>query len=141
MKTILRLFFLLMLTISCSKDNVTKNNNPYIPNYAVNFTIDLNLPMYDNLKYPSNGLLINDANVGASGVIVFNTGTGYTAFDATCPNQSFTDCSKMYVKGIMAVCPCDSKEYDLFTGTSSGMKYPLKAYRVEVNANIIRVYN
>lgn len=141
MKNLLRLFFLTLIIIGCSKDRIPANNNPYIPNYPVNFTIDLNLPMYDNLKYPSNGLLINDANVGANGVIVFNTGTGYTAFEATCPNQSLSSCSKMTVKGIMAVCPCDSKEYDLFTGTSAGMKYPLKAYRVEVMANIIRVYN
>jgi nitrite reductase/ring-hydroxylating ferredoxin subunit len=39
------------------------------------------------------------------------------------------------------VCACDSAEYSLFTGQSAGKQYPLKQYRVEVNGNVLRVYN
>jgi hypothetical protein len=46
----------------------------------------------------------------------------------------------MTIKGINAVCPCDSKEYNLFTG-QGGLQYPLKQYRVEVIGNILRIFN
>jgi nitrite reductase/ring-hydroxylating ferredoxin subunit len=47
----------------------------------------------------------------------------------------------MTLNGIMGVCPCDDAEYSLFTGLSQGKEYPLKAYRVEVNGNNLRIYN
>lgn len=135
------LFLIIPLLFGCSKDSGTINNNPYLPNYPVNFQINLSLPSYSNLQFISNGVLINTAGIGIRGVFVFNTGNGYTAFDAACPNQPLGDCSSMTLNGIMGVCPCDDAEYNLFTGLSEGKNYPLKAYRTEVNGNIIRVYN
>ncbi len=132
--------FILFTLMACQKDNI-QNNNPFIPNYSFTYTIDLSLPQYDNLKYPSNAMLITGSNVGANGLIVMNTGSTYVAFDANCPNQYITDCSRMTVKSIVAKCPCDNLEYDLFTGTSAGQKYSMKAYRVEAQANLIRIYN
>jgi nitrite reductase/ring-hydroxylating ferredoxin subunit len=138
-KYILLLFIPFFL--GCSKDSGPINNNPYLPNYPVNFEVNLNLPVYNNLNFTANGVLINTAGIGIRGVFVFNTGTGYTAFDAACPNQPLSDCSTMTLNGIMGVCPCDGAEYNLFTGLSQGKNYPLKVYRTEVNGNIIRVYN
>jgi nitrite reductase/ring-hydroxylating ferredoxin subunit len=75
------------------------------------------------------------------GVYVFNTGSGYNAFEAACPNQALSACSTMTLKGIK-FCSCDNNEYSLFTGLSQGgSQYPLKQYRVEVNGTILRVYN
>jgi nitrite reductase/ring-hydroxylating ferredoxin subunit len=67
-------------------------------------------------------------NIGARGVIVFNTGSGYNAFDAACPNQAISTCSTMTINGINAVCGCDNATYNLFT-RQSNLQYPMKQYR------------
>ncbi len=126
---------------SCEKDSIV-SNNPYLPDYPVNFNVNLNLPEFNNLLYNSQGVLINIEGVGIRGIFVFNTGNNvYVAYDAACPNQALSDCSSMTINGIMGVCPCDDAEYNLFTGQSTGKKYPLKPYRTEFNGNIIRIYN
>ncbi|WP_338410493.1 hypothetical protein [uncultured Flavobacterium sp.] len=127
--------------MACEQNSII-NNNPYLPNYAVNFTVNLNLPTYSNLQFTANGVLITNAGVGIRGIFLFNTGNNtFTAFDAACPNQTLGSCSTMTLNGINAVCSCDGAEYSLFTGISNGKTYPLKAYRTEVNGNIIRIYN
>ncbi len=137
-------YFILLISFSmlfgCSTNS--NNNNPYIPNYTVNVEINLNLPQYSDLKFVSNAVYI--PNQGARGIIVFNTSGNNTfnAFDAACPNQALSSCSTMTIKGgIMALCACDNAEYSLFTGQATGKEYPLKQYRVEVNGNLLRVYN
>ncbi|MDR6845470.1 hypothetical protein [Flavobacterium granuli] len=135
-------YFLLIITslffLGCS-DNENSNKNPYLPNYSFSVDLNLNLPTYSTLKYPSNAIYYS--GVGVSGIIVFNTGSGYNAFDAACPNQEAGSCAAMTIKGVNALCSCDKKEYSLFTG-QGGTTYPLKQYRVQiVNENLIRVYN
>ncbi|MBS7229997.1 hypothetical protein KHA90_03075 [Flavobacterium psychroterrae] len=137
MKKFWLLIVFVSILFSCS-DNNTSNKNPYIPSYSVNLSIDMNLPAYSNLKFVSNGIII--PNYGAKGVIIFNAGSGYTAFDAACPNQALTSCTAMTINGINAVCSCDKTEYSLFTGLG-GKEYPLKQYRVEVIGTVIHVYN
>jgi nitrite reductase/ring-hydroxylating ferredoxin subunit len=136
-------YFLLLiafpLLFGCST-NSTNNNNPYLPSYPVNLDINMNLPQYSSLKFVSNAVYISGQ--GVRGIIVFNSGSGYNAFDAACPNQALSSCSTMTIKGgINALCACDNAEYSLFTGQSAGKEYPLKQYRVEVNGNLLRVYN
>jgi nitrite reductase/ring-hydroxylating ferredoxin subunit len=98
----------------------------------------MDLPSYGSLLYPSNAVYY--AGQGVRGLIIFNTGSGYNAFDAACPNQAIGACSTMTIKGINAICPCDGREYSLFTG-QGGLQYPLKQYRVEVIGNMLRIYN
>jgi nitrite reductase/ring-hydroxylating ferredoxin subunit len=135
-------YFLLLIAFpmlfSCSTNSIS-NNNPNLPNYTVNLDINMNLPAYSNLKYVSNAVYISGQ--GARGIIVFNSGSSYNAFDAACPNQALSSCSTMTINGIYAVCACDSAEYSLFSGQSAGKQYPLKQYRVEVNGNLLHVYN
>lgn len=139
MKKHLILFILLPLFFGCS-DSGFNNKNPYLPNYTFTIDINMNLPAYSNLKFPSNA--VNYAGAGVNGIYIFNTGSGYNAFDAACPNQAISACSTMTLKGINVVCTCDNQEYSLFTGLSQGgLKYPLKQYRVEVNGTMLRVYN
>ena len=123
---------------SCST-NSPKNNNPYLPNYPVNVDVNMSLPSYSSLLYVSNAVYI--PNQGVRGVIVFNSGSGYNAFDAACPNQALSSCSTMTIKGINALCVCDNAEYSLFSGQCAGKQYLLKQYRVEVNGNLLHVYN
>jgi nitrite reductase/ring-hydroxylating ferredoxin subunit len=139
MKKHLLLLAILPFFFGCSNSSFN-NNNPYLPNYTFTIDINMNLPAYSNLQYPSNAIYY--AGQGIRGVYVFNTGSGYNAFEAACPNQALSACSTMTLKGINVVCSCDNNEYSLFTGLSQGgSQYPLKQYRVEVNGTILRVYN
>lgn len=138
MKKHIYIIFIIPFFICCSNTGFD-NKNPYLPNYTFTIDINLNLPTYSSLLIPINAIYY--PNQGVRGVIVFNTGTGYNAFDAACPNQVLSSCSTMTIKGINSLCACDSAEYSLFTGQSAGKQYPLKQYRVEVNGNILRVYN
>ena len=131
-------FFLLLVVLNSCSEQVVRNNNPNLPNYTVLIDINLNLPEYSNLKFVSNSVLIPAR--GIRGVVVFNTGSGYNAFDAACPNQALSSCSTMTIKGINLLCACDNEEYSLFTGQGK-LKYPLKQYRVEVNGDVLRVIN
>ncbi len=134
-------FFLLIavtMLFGCTS-NSFNNNNPYLPNYTFTIDINMNLPAYSIISHPSSAIFYSGQ--GVRGLIIFNTGSGYNAFDAACPNQALSSCSTMTIKGINSLCACDSTEYSLFTGQSAGKQYPLKQYRVEVNGNILRVYN
>jgi nitrite reductase/ring-hydroxylating ferredoxin subunit len=137
MKKFWLLIVFVSILFSCS-DNGVSNKNPNIPSYPVNLTVNMSLPAYSDLKYPSNGIIV--PNYGAKGIIIFNAGSGYNAFDAACPNQAVTSCIAMTINGINAVCSCDKTEYSLFTGLG-GQEYPLKQYRVEVSGSVIHVYN
>ncbi len=134
------LLFLIAVSFSSCSDNGFNNKNPYLPNYNFSVTFNLNLPAYSNLKYVSNAIYYSGPEVGPKGIYVFNSGSGYNAFDAACPNQAISSCSTMTLNGINLVCPCDNEEYSLFTGQGK-LQYPLKQYRVEVMGNTLRVYN
>lgn len=137
----LLLFLIFPLFFSCEKENFN-NNNPYLPNYSFNVNINMNLPQFSNLQFPSNAVYINNGSAGVRGIIVFNTGGSYVAFDAACPNQPLSSCSTMTLIGINAICECDGSSYSLFTGQAAGMQYPMKQYRVEqLDALSLRVYN
>lgn len=137
MKKIWLLILLVSVLLACS-DHERSNKNPYIPNYTVNLSVDMNLPAYSNLKFVSNAVIV--PNYGAKGIIVFNAGSGYNAFDAACPNQEITSCVAMTIDGINAACSCDKTSYSLFTGLG-GKEYPLKQYKVQVTGTVIHVYN
>lgn len=137
MKKSILLLLSIMAFWGCSNTNFN-NKNPYVPNYTFTVDINMNLPAYSNLQYPTNAIYY--ASVGVKGIYIFNTGSGYNAFDAACPNQAISNCSTMTIKGINLVCPCDSSEYSLYTGLGK-QQYPLKQYRVEINGNVLRVYN
>jgi nitrite reductase/ring-hydroxylating ferredoxin subunit len=138
-----RYFFIIItiLTLSCDDDKPV-NNNPFIRDYSFSTSLNLNLPTYNVLKFISNPILIDIPGVGIKGVIVMKAGENdYRAFEASCPNQTPSDCTKLTINGINAKCPCDSKEYSIYTGLATGVQYPLKAYRTELNGDNLRVYN
>jgi len=137
MKKIL-ILLLLLPTLSCDDDNFN-NRNPNIPDYSFSEPININLPAYSLLQFPSNGIYYPGGSL--NGIIVFNTGSGFNAFDAACPNQPLAQCSTMRISGINAICGCDDAAYSLFTGQSPGKEYPMKQYRVEVNGSTLRVFN
>lgn len=131
-------FLLIAISFLGCNDNENSNKNPFLPNYSFSVDLNLNLPQYSTLKFASNAIYY--PNAGVRGIIVFYTGSDYTAFDAACPNQELSSCSTMTIKGVNALCDCDKKEYSLFTG-QGGTQYPLKQYRVEKNGEVLRIYN
>lgn len=140
MKKIL-LVLLFPFLMGCEKDTIS-NNNPFLPNYGFSLNINMALPQFSSLQFPSNAVYINNSSAGVRGIFVFNNGGSYVAFDAACPNQALSSCSTMTLSGINVICPCDDASYSLFTGLAAGMQYPLKQYRVEqINETSLRVYN
>lgn len=150
MKKYFFLLFVFPILFGCSSDKIS-NKNPYLPNYTFTVDINISLPAYSNLQYVSNGIYYPNQGTGR-GLFIFNTGSGYVAFDAACPNQALSSCSTMAFKKLDAndplkidrttvVCACDGAEYSLFSGQSTGKEYPLKQYRVETNGSILRIYN
>jgi nitrite reductase/ring-hydroxylating ferredoxin subunit len=140
MKKLLLLILFVAVSLGCDKDDYI-SQNPYIPNVGFDITLNLELPSYSQLNFPSSPVRIFQAGAGYNGIIVMKTGSGYVAWEVTCPNQPITQCSILELEGLYAVCPCDEVSYSLFDGTGAG-EYPLKRYRVDVlNPSLIRVYN
>ncbi len=138
MKKYLAIALLSLLIWSCDESGFN-NRNPYIPNYSFSETINTTLPSYQLLTYPGNAVYYPGG--GARGLIIFNTGSGYRAYDAACPNQDLSTCSTMQISGINAICPCDDVSYSLYTGQAPNMEYPMKPYRVSIEGSVLRVYN
>lgn len=128
--------------MSCDSNNQSGYRNPNIPNYQVLLQIDLNLPAYSNLQFPSNHII--DLSQGARGIVVFNTGSGFNAFDLADPNIAFQACTqRMNISGINAISTCQNPEisYSLFNGLANGQTYSMKPYRVQVAGNILTITN
>lgn len=141
MKKILPLLFVIIAILGCSDDDV-RTRNPFLPNYAVNVEINLNLPLYSDLNYAGNAVLITQGSAGINGIILFNAGGSFLAWEATCPNQIPETCSVLQISEPNATCPCDDVDYSLYTGLpNAALKYGLLQYRTEVTGNVIRVFN
>lgn len=139
MKKILILLTFFPFIFSCDGGTINYKN-PNIPNYPVNLQINMSLPQYSNLQFPSNHIV--DYSQGARGIVVFNTGSSYNAFDLACPNQSYNTCtSPMTINGIDASCSCDNSTYSLFSGQDAGQQYPMKPYRVEISGTNLIITN
>lgn len=129
---------LLPFAFACENEGFN-NNNSFIPNYAFTVDLNLNLPAYNELKFAGNAVYVG--GYGARGIYVFNSGSGYMAYDAACPNQQPSSCSTMLEDGLNAVCTCDDAHYSFYTGIAEGKQYPMKPYRVQVSGDNVKVYN
>jgi nitrite reductase/ring-hydroxylating ferredoxin subunit len=139
MKKIFIFLIMVSFTFGCDTGRIN-NNNPNIPNYTVNLQINMNLN--SDIQFATHHYV--DYSQGARGVVVFNTGSGYVAYDLACPNQSFTTCTSpinIPVGSISATCSCDNTVYNLFTGQCAGQPYPLKQYHVDAGGGYIYVTN
>jgi nitrite reductase/ring-hydroxylating ferredoxin subunit len=138
MKKIIVALLFIAITLGCESGRIN-NNNPFLPVFPVDLSINLNLPQYSNLQFASN--FVVDYSQGVRGIVIFNTGSGFTAFDIACPNQDLSTCSTMIFSGINGTCPCDDAIYSLFNGISAGKQYPMRQYRTQVSGNTIVVFN
>lgn len=145
MKNSIYILLIALVCISCKEDDDNTNNNPNLITSPVNFNLNLDLPEYNNLNFDGNFIVLEQ--LGIRGIVVYNLNSDlYTAFDLADPNHPVTSCSTMIVDGVLASCPCDTDAnvYDIITGQLQDPQpgtYPMLAYRVERNGNILRISN
>ncbi|MGY8946369.1 MAG: hypothetical protein ACKVJS_04865, partial [Flavobacteriales bacterium] len=100
-------------------------------------------PQYDNLKYSGGSIYLQSG--GIKGLLLFNINDQIMAWEASCPNQYPSSCSKMTINGVQSVCSCEDFKYSLATGqilsNSEKESYPMKLYYSEKNGNSVRISN
>ena len=104
---------IIFVFISCNKNSVIRN--PFLAELDFEFSININLPLYNNLKFTGGSVLIN--NFGHKGIILYNlNNNNYLAWEASCPNHKPNSCSKTEINGSLTVCGCENYQYSLATG-------------------------
>lgn len=135
-KTFLSLLFGIIL-LSCSKSNINDSSCKFLLNVGVSTTINMNLPQFSQLQFISNSVYVS--NDGNGGLIITNSGTGFLAWDASDPNHTPSNCSRLEIIALEGKCGCnDENLYSLITGqplNNSSLRCGLKAYRVEVSGS------
>ena len=129
-------YFMLVLTsilFSCSSDDTNSNCN-FLINVGVNASIDLNLPQFSQLQFPSS--VVRLEGQGNAGIILVRVNNStIRAWDGADPNHVFDTCSRLEINGISATCGCaDANEYELISGQILGdnpQPCTLREYRVE----------
>jgi len=131
--------------MSCSNNDDGRLDNPNIPNFAFDTgtLININLPQFSNLQFPGNFIILEQ--YGVNGVVLYSSGTTFSAFELSDPNHQLNTCSLLTVEGIIATCNCDDgNSYNIVNGgqqEGTSGQYGLVPYGVEVVGNIIRVFN
>ena len=134
---------LIVLLYACESSNV--NYNPYIPNLKFDKTINLDLPLYDNIKLSSGSVEL--IGVGVCGIVLFNFNGDILASEQCPPNHAVnSSCPKLNISGVQLSCECTQNLYSLATGQllnniNQNNKYPLVRYRTERVGSSLRVYN
>ncbi|GET45031.1 hypothetical protein [Capnocytophaga felis] len=151
--------FLFVMLASCSKSKIERN--PYLGEVRFSYTINIDLPAYNALKYPQNTIYI--PNIGIKGVFVTNQGNNrFVAWEAACPNRNPLQCERLKCASksgndfiacetdtksyIFVVCPCDKTVYNLVNGSiiktnNSKQQYPLLNYNISIAGNTLIVSN
>lgn len=146
MKKIFIVLCTLFLFVNCSEDSGAQNGcvSNLLPNYGFDTGNEINtsLPQYNGLLFAGNSQFIG--GYGVKGIYLYNNGSSIVAFEASDPAHGPSSCSRMSISGIVVSCGCgDGNKYELLTGqqTEGATGYCLRAYRVEISGNIVRVYN
>ena len=141
MVNITRLIVLTLIILSCEKND--DNDNPFVPDVRFEKILNINLPSYNDLKYNGGSYYIN--GLGVKGVILFNLNDNIIAWEASCPNEKPSDCSRMEIRGLQAECKCNSNLYSLANGQplkiNTNNSLPMVPYFTEKSGNSLRIYN
>ncbi len=126
---------------SCADDN-----QDIIPYAYVNYTIDLQNPVYIDLLNVSGSAYIEREGYNGNGIIVYHSGIDeFKAYDRTCTFKISDNCSveKDENSIVNVVCPCCKSQYELMNGSvSKGSSIKaLKAYRTSFDGTYLRIFN
>ena len=125
--------------ISCGNSD---DNNQFLPNIPVNFTINLNLAEGIDLQVPGGSKVF--ANEGIRGIVVFRQNIDvFVAFDLACPHIEIQNCSTMTVGSLFMTCPCDDQRFQLTDGApeNGNINESARFYNVSLNGSILRISN
>ncbi|HHJ10748.1 MAG TPA: hypothetical protein ENK25_07630 [Bacteroidetes bacterium] len=131
------------------------SNNNIIPDVFVNFTLDLNDPMFNDLLSPGNTVVITSSYAGSEsagynnhGILVYRASeTKFYAFDRTCTFEEAKDQAVVIdnTGDAIAECPHCHSEYVLpgygYPTDNSPARYPLKQYKTSFDGRFVHVYN
>lgn len=125
---------LILFASACKKDYYG------IPDVIVNQTFST--IEYHQLEV-AGGYAISNTG-GVAGILVYNTGGGYVAFDRCSTVNPEKRCAvEIDSTGIVVLDPCSGAKFDIRNGMPSKApaERPLKPYQVRREGNIIRVIN
>jgi nitrite reductase/ring-hydroxylating ferredoxin subunit len=130
------LFIVLLLLVSCSKDN-----SAYIPDVFVDYHISL---QEFQMKKNADGVLLV-SNQGVAGLIIYHRADGaYVAFDRCSSVDPLKKCMVSPDAGGLTVTdPCSEAKFSLYDGApvKAPAKRSLKQYQVAVTSFEIVVIN
>ncbi len=123
------------MLISCSGDDNDNPNCNFLFDAGVNLTVNTNLPQFNQLQFPSNGVYVSGQ--GNSGIWLWSLNSStLLAWDAADPSRPPSACSTLteVSTGIVESSCEDANRYSLlngqgFEGNSSSCT--LKPYRVD----------
>ena len=123
---------------TCNK-NDNNNNCNFLFDAGVNLTVNTNLPQFNQLQFPGNGVYVPEQ--GNNGIWLWRLNSEILyAWDAADPNHQPAACSTLEDTGSGDIvgCGCDDNQYSLATGQSFGentQPCTLKLYRVDAIGN------
>lgn len=138
-----KILFAAAIIFSCA--SCAKEEKPILPYVKVNVIISFNDPEYIQITNPTTAIKVKHYNglpVGflGNGIIVFNSGLDYYAFDASCTNNDHS--SLMLSDQIYAVCDKCKTKYSLITGFAEGNpSLRLQRYSTMISGNNLSIYN
>lgn len=142
LKSVFSVLLFSVILWSCDSEE-RPNNNPNLLDLNINVEVPLNLPQFNQLNFAGNAMYVSSQ--GNSGVIVANTGGGFVAWDGADPNILPTGCSTLSINALEAESNCSSTNvYSLVTGqplSGDNLVYPLYAYRISQNGNVLTIFN
>jgi nitrite reductase/ring-hydroxylating ferredoxin subunit len=147
--TITSIIFLLATFLSCSKSDVTTNNNvDFFPPVAVNLQLNLTLAQNMILTIPGGWKYEFGGNKGI--VICALPDNSFVAYDRTCSYNPKDTCSTCVVDSSNAfiscgtkALPCCGSKFSLANGfpLSAPARLPLKQYRVRKDGDMLYITN
>ena len=115
-----------------------------LPQRDVNVTIDLGLPIYQNLLVPGGyAYTPSSPEYGFRGILVYNRNNSFVAYERACPHYAVNDCAAMVFDGLYLKCLCDNSTFNVLNGGySTTVDYLAREYHVEMlSSNILRISN
>jgi nitrite reductase/ring-hydroxylating ferredoxin subunit len=147
--------FFLIISLQSFLVSCKKSKYDVIPSVVVDFTINLNDPLFFNLLSPFTFVYVDQttnnwgqysAGYDNNGIIVFrSTEDEFYAYDRTCPYDYEVNHKSVKINAdmIYATCPNCGTTYALSangTPVSGVGRYPLKNYRTGFNGLLVHVY-